>query len=114
MPVIKVWCLPADFSEDQLRQLHQAIVQAVISVKELGLKGEEDMVTLFPKDMMAYGLGTEIVIEVTELWKKPERTDEVRARLARDLGGTLKVVFPEARVMCYITPFDHLQGFWVS
>ena len=72
------------------------------------------MVTLFPKDMMAYGLGTEIVIEITGLWDKPARTDEVRARLAQNLGRAVKAMFPKARVMHYIIPFDQRQGFWVN
>ena len=52
MIVIKVWCLPSDQSEDDLNRLHQAIVKAAVSVPELCLKGENDMVCLFPTDLM--------------------------------------------------------------
>ncbi len=114
MPMIKVWCLPDDLTEGELREIHQDIVKAAMSVEVLGFKGEEDMLTLFPKDMMTYGLGTEIAIEVTELWDKPERTDEVRAELAKQLGEAVSKHFPTAKVMCYITPFSQRQGFWMK
>ena len=114
MPVIKVWCLPADLSEERLRELHKAIVGAAVRVHELGLRGEDDMVTLFPKDMMSYGLGTEIVIEVTELCETPESTDEVRKKFARHLVSIVKVMFPNAQVMSYITPYRPANGFCVS
>ncbi len=111
MCVIKLWCLPHDLPQERYRELHKAVVGAVVSVKELGLKDESDMVTLFPADLMIYGLGTEIVIEVTELWEKPERTDEVRNRLSEKLVLAVKALFPDACVMCYITLFDKRQGF---
>lgn len=115
MPVIKLWCLPNDLDEERLRELHKAVVAAVVGVKELGLRGEQDMITLFPPDMMKYGLGTEIIIEVGELFGKPERTEEVRGRLAQSLGETVKSLFPDAKVVCKLDPpFDPKQGYWVS
>ncbi len=114
MPMIKVWCLPNNLTEEKLREVHQEIVRAAVSVKELGLKDEGDILTLFPKDMMNYGLGTEIAIEVAELWEMPERTDEVRATLAKQLGEAVSRHFPTAKVMCYITPFGQQQGFWMK
>lgn len=113
MPVIKVWCLPK-CSERTLNKIHKGIVSAVESVTELGLKGECSMTVLFPFDAMKYGLGTEIVVEVTGLFVKPERTDGVRQRLAQALGITIKGLFPKAMVECFVYPFDHAQGFWMS
>ncbi len=92
MPVIKVWCLP-EIDEPKLNALHKSIVRAVVSVEELGIKDENDMTCLFVPDMMKYGLGSEIVIEVTGLFAKPERTDEVRQRLAERLGQAVKELF---------------------
>lgn len=105
MPVIKVWCLPK-VGERKLNQIFKGIVSAVESVPELGLKGEKSMTVLFPTDMMKYGLGTEIIVEVTGLFVKPERTDEVRQRLAQAIGTTVKGLFPKARVECFVFPFD--------
>ena len=114
MPVIKVWCLPHDLTEEQLREIHKGIVKAVENVEILGIKGEQGMVTLFPKDMMSYGLGSEIVIEVSGLFEKIERTDAVRNELACNLGAAVQGVFPDAFVMCLIDSFNHEKGFWSS
>ena len=80
MPVIKVWCLPAQ-NEVQLRELHQTIVTAVVSVSELKLKDENDMTCLFPPDQMQYGLGSEVIVEVTGLFAKRNRTPQIKKRL---------------------------------
>lgn len=112
MPVIKVWCLP-QMEEDKLNDLHQAIVGAVSGVKELGLKDEKDMTTLFPSDLMKYGLGTDIIVEITGLDDKPERTHDVLKRLAKNTGEAVSSFFPNAKVECFIHPFNHGQnGFW--
>ena len=73
MPIIKVWCLPADQNEEQLNTLHKKIVSAVIGIPELELKDENDMTCLFPPDSMKYGLGDEIIVEI-EVFEKPKRT----------------------------------------
>lgn len=113
MPVIKVWCLPKS-TERKLNKVFEDIVKAVEGVPELGLKGKQSMTVLFPPDMMKFGLGTEIIIEVTGLFEKPERTAEVRNRLAESLGKTLKRHFPKAMVECFVFPFDPSQGFWTN
>ena len=113
MPVIKVWCLPKS-TERKLNQVFEGIVKAVEGVPELELKGKRSMTVLFPPDMMKFGLGTEIIIEVTGLFKKPERTAKVRRRLAERLGKTLKEHFPKAIVECFVYPFDRNQGFWTN
>ena len=113
MPVIKVWCLPK-LSERKLNKVFKGIVSAVESIPELGLKGEKSMTILFPVDMMKYGLGTEIIIEVTGLFVNQERTNKVRERLAQAIGTTVKELFPKAMVECFVFPFDPSQGFWTN
>jgi hypothetical protein len=116
MPQITVWCLQPDLSEDRLRELHQRIVDAAVSIKELGLKDENDFLTVFPLDMMKYGAGTEIMVQVSELWHKPERTPSVRNALTKALGMTVKEMFPNAVVAARIDPpFNPVRdGFWTS
>lgn len=114
MPVIKVWCLPADQSEEKLNDLHQSIVSAVISIPELGLKDENDMTCLFVPDLMSYGLGEEIIVEISGLFEKPERTDEVRQRLAENVGSNVKKLYPDAKVECFVSSFNPINGFWTS
>lgn len=113
MPVIKVWCLPK-LSQKKLEYLFVEIVRVVKNFRELGVRGEKDMVVLFPTDAMKYGLGSEIIVEVTGLLVKPERTDEVRQRLAQAIGIVIKGLFPKAVVECFVYPFDPTQGFWKS
>lgn len=113
MPVIKVWCLPKS-NECKLQKILGDIVKAVESVSELGLRGENSMTVLMPPDSMKYGLGTEIIIEVTGLFIKPERNDEVRNRLAERLGKVIETHYPETKVECFVYPFDPTQGFWTN
>ena len=113
MPVIKLWCLPL-LTEAKLRKLHQDIVRAVVSVTELGLKTQNDMTVLFPTDMMKYGLGEEVIVEVTGLFARRSRTPEVRARLANHLGRAVQEHVPQAMIEVFVTSFKPEQGFWTS
>lgn len=113
MPVIKVWCLPK-CGEKKLNAIFAGIIKVIESVKEFGLKGERAVTVLFPPDQMAYGLGSEIIIEVTGLSEKPERDGIDLQRLAQALGVFINSVFPDAKVECLIFPFNPLQGFWSS
>ena len=113
MPVIRVSCLPK-CTEAKLKKVFNSIVKAVEGIPELNLKGMHSMTVLFPPDMMKFGLGTEIIIEVIGLFIKRERTPEVRNRLAERLGKTLKEHFPKAMTECFVFPFDPKQGFWTN
>lgn len=114
MPVIRVNCLPEQ-TEDQMRNLHQKIVAAVTSISELGLKSQNDMTCLFPGDMMKYGLGEEIVVEVFGLFIERERTIAVRTRLAEAIGKAIHDLFPESMVEVFVIPFDQFaEAFWSS
>ncbi len=115
MPIIKVWCLPENQKEEDLRRLHQNIVAGVVSVPELGLQDEKSVTCLFIPDMMQYGLGSEIVVEVTGLFEKPERTQQVRRLLAAAIGGRVKGLYHKATVEVFVYPFSpEVSGFWKS
>ncbi len=112
MPVVKVWCLPKT-SETKLNDLHRGIVQALKSVPELGIKNEKSITCLFPTDMMQYGLGTEIIVEVTGLFETPERTDSVHQELAEKLGQVVAGAFPDTELVeVFVYPFNVNQGFF--
>jgi phenylpyruvate tautomerase PptA (4-oxalocrotonate tautomerase family) len=113
MPVIKVWCLPPQ-TEAELNELHRHIVAAVVSVEELGLKDQNDMTCLFQPDMMHYGLGEEIIVEITGLFEKPERTEEVQRKLATRVGRVIDALFPKTLVECFVYSFAPSQGFWCN
>lgn len=114
MPIVKVWCLPANESEEKRQFLYRVILNAIMSIEKLGLKSEKDVTCLFPSDLMAYGLGSEIIIEIGGLFPSPERTLEVRQYLAGKVGGRVKELYPGAKVECFVSTFDPAQGFWSS
>jgi phenylpyruvate tautomerase PptA (4-oxalocrotonate tautomerase family) len=114
MPVIKVWCLPLDQKQKDLKRLYSKIVKAVTSVSELDLKDGKDMTILFVPDLMEYGLGAEIIVEISGLFERPERTPEVLQRLAENVGSAVKELYPKAKVECFIYTFNPRQGFWTS
>jgi len=122
MPIIKVWLLPKGLEDNQLNCLRYEIAKAAESIPELGLRGEQDVTCLFPQDLMPYRHGTEVIIEVTGLFEKPQRTPEVLQRLAEALGTTVSEQlskFPhpydqETKVECFIQSFNPAQGFWTS
>ena len=60
-PVIKVWCLP-NCVESAYEGLFQSIVKRLIITGEI--KTEDDLLVLFPPDLMRYGLGREIFVEI--------------------------------------------------
>jgi hypothetical protein len=73
------------------------------------------MTTLFPADKMRYGLGTDILVEITALADKPERTKNVRDLLARNVGLIVSELFPKAKVESVIYPEDkERDSFWCS
>ena len=110
MLTIKTWCLPGNLPEEKLNALHAAIVKAVISIPEAGIKDESGMLNLFPSDLMSYGLGTEISIEIT---KVPLSCNKViRNKLAMAVGRTVRAMFPEARVECEALPVNSDAGSW--
>jgi len=93
--VIKLWCLPR-VDEDNLHALFTKIVDAVVDLK-IGIESEKDMVVLFPSDMMAYGLGTEVIVEITNA-----PGDDIPREPARRIGEIVKGAFPDAYVQCSV------------
>ncbi|NCD01010.1 hypothetical protein EOL94_02875 [bacterium] len=85
-----------------------------MSIAELGLKNENEMTCLFVPDLMSYGLGEEVIVEIGGLYDKPERTEKVRQNLAESVGRSVKDLYPKARVECFVLTFNPKQGFWVS
>lgn len=112
MLTVKNWCLPGDLSQDRLEELHNAIVAAVISVPETNITRERDMLNLFPPDMMSYGLGQEIRIEITDLPCKLLKA--VRDRLATVVGEAVQKLFTEARIKCIAREASSNDGSWSS
>lgn len=113
MFAIKTWCLDPKTPQDVLRAIHQGFVSAVVSFEALrvvGLKDEDSMLVLFPPDLMEYGVGTEILVEATDL---DESVDlKVRNDLAAKLGMVINTYFSEAKISCKVRPRDRQDGTW--
>jgi len=98
-------------TEDRLKILCESIISTVESIAELGLAGKDAITVLFPSDRMEWGLGDEIIAEVA-IFNKPERTEEVFAKLAEKIGTLLHGNFPGAKIECFIHPLERSSGFW--
>lgn len=81
------------------------------STKEFKLEGK-DIACFFPKDLMAQGLGEEVVIFVDGLTEAPERTEAAKNSLALAICRTTHLFFPDTNnIECVIRPFSQGQGF---
>ena len=118
-PVVKVYLLPADWSEEKYQELMASIVSAISSIGALmlTLHSEEDVYIIFPKDHMAKGLGEEILIEF-DLPKHliPDLNDTVEFEdlVTMTLGKAVQRHLPKANIQCKIYPFEAKKGCWVS
>jgi len=100
--VVKVWCLPAR-GEEELRAFHKSLVATVVE-QDVGVQDENDMITLFPRDMMDYGLGKEILVEIFDF---PFLADiNKKGLLVGNVCSTVKQSFPDAQVQCSLRHTD--------
>ena len=112
MPVVKVWCLPDGLKEDDLRAIHKSIVAEAVA-QDVGIKDETTMTVLFPPDMMKYGLGSEIIIEVlTGLFVRQGLGADAREKFAKAMVRAIKKLYPKPMVECFIYPFQRRDGFY--
>jgi hypothetical protein len=63
---------------------------------------------------MKYGLGSEVIVEISGLFEKPERTSKVIDRLAAAVGTVVSEKFPDAKIECLVYSFNPACGFWTS
>jgi len=101
MLTIKVWCLPK-LSQKKLEKLLWDILEAIRDtdgMTEAGHTGTGNVLVLFPKDMMKFGLGDEVLIE-TEGLNATETTTFARFRqeLAKKLGQVVQKHVPKAQI----------------
>lgn len=135
-PVVTVWCLPANLSEGELRQIFIEVVATFKSQPGLDIQSESDLVVLFPSDRMSYGLGSEIVITVEGVEFSLQSEEEVgvdgpisasvneiidclkkellitgHSELAERLVEVFIARFPAASIQCTVRRGDPYQGF---
>ena len=111
MPVLIVYGIPEDAKEIELQRFWEALRDSVVAVKELDITKDQVSV-FFPSDRLKEGLGEEIIVFVEGLFDWPERTKEVRKRLAEIVAETAKKFFPKTNMVeCFVRPFDPGLGF---
>jgi hypothetical protein len=115
MPIIMVLGTPNEMDQRQLERLCLALRDATALITELNLTHDQVSV-FFPPDRLTKGLGEEIIINVVGLFDKPERTPDVRKRLAEMLVKAAQFYLNEAGffpqlVEAFVNPFDEKQGF---
>lgn len=108
MLVVKVWCLSVDSTEKQLRNIHQKIVTAATGIPGLHIKEEKDICVLFPKDMMSYGLGQEIIIEVSNIGVGA--IENYIGLMADSFASALKEFFPHSYVQCQVATTPRINS----
>lgn len=112
IPTVKIWCLPWDITQDQLLVLHNGIVKVMASISETGVDNERDMLNLFSPDLMTYGLGSEIKVELKDIL---QYNDIVRVKLPSHIGEFIVKMFPGAHVFCRVEFCNSdKKGYWSS
>ena len=109
MPVVRVECLP-EMREDELKGLFEQI-RELLSTSLPRRIPVEDLTVLFPRDMMKYGLGEEIIVTVEDydIGHKRERLD-----LADALGNMFRQRFQNSRIKVRVRPVNFEDGRWDS
>ncbi len=87
MPVLIIYGMPNSIGH-QLPQLCRYLCDTVAAVEELRITNSSVRV-FFPADLCQEGLGEELVCFVQGLCTKPERTQEVKRKLACEISGVL-------------------------
>lgn len=97
MFVVKVWWLPPKQTEGKLQLIFNSIVSAVTSVPEFNVKNQNDMLVIFPEDLMKYNLGEKILVEVTILgWGT--FFSQSQDKLEKGIGKAITDLYPNATV----------------
>jgi hypothetical protein len=95
---IKVWCLQGDLAQKMYEDLHKKLVAAMVDIKHLNIRDENDLLVLFPKDLMQYGLGNELLIEFGGSPQLEGQYDRWYSVVGERLALTVKYLFPNARI----------------
>ena len=62
-PTIQVWPLPS-LTQPEFEELFNDIVRTCQKIERLAVKDQNDLIVGFPKDLMEYGLGLDIIVQV--------------------------------------------------
>lgn len=103
MPVITISGLPADISEEQLHLLRSHLRQGVADIKSLNIK-KGDVTVVYVAER-ALQKKCEVIATVSKLLDKPQRTAQVRDRLASRITHILGICFEKHTTVTLIEVF---------
>ncbi len=112
-PVVKVYLLPITWSELAYRDCFDKILAAAKGLPGLQVETSNDLIVLFPKDLMQMGLGTEVLVEVDIPTNYRVGPGKDEAQVAKAFGEVLHELLPGAHVQCKVYRFD-IGGLWTS
>ena len=105
MPILIVYGIPTETDKETLEIFSDLMRQRAADIEDLGIKKEQVSI-FFPQDLMAKGLGEEIIIFIDGLTEKPERTEKVKKQLVLNLVDEVHQSFPKATLIeCIIRPY---------
>lgn len=89
MPIVTIKGIPKAFHDTPMyRNGVRAIREGVVSIRELELK-TDDVSIFVQSDMPEGGFGEEIIVEVSRLFRKKNRTKVVRQKLADKIAAVV-------------------------
>jgi len=112
-PIVKVFLVPGEWKEKQLQDCFDELVAAAKTVPVMRVSSEEDIIVLFPKDLMRKGLGTEVVIEVS-LNFYPGLGDTQKRDVAYAMWRVMQDFLPKAHIQCTVSTFETVHGYFES
>lgn len=105
MPILIVYGIPTETDQETLEIFSELMRQRTAGIEELGIKKEQVSI-FFPSDLMAQGLGEEVIVFIDGLTEKPERTEKVKRQLVLNLVDEVHQSFPKATLVeCIIRPY---------
>lgn len=103
MLAIKVFGLPR-LQEPEYKRLHTDLVAATMSIESFGVKDELDMMVWFPPDLMTYGLGYDLWVELTEAGRP--QPAEIQHRLYVLMVEALRKAVPKVINIAFVAGCD--------
>jgi hypothetical protein len=117
MPVIRVSGLPQTLFQTNFKSvlttIRDDIKHAVLEISELELSSPEQVSVFFPIDGLPQ-TANEFIVEIFGLLERPERSREIRERLAASVGNAVHKHYPKSLVESLVTTQNPIDGFWSS
>ncbi len=98
MPIFNIRLIPQNKGDDFYRRIYEDMVAVVMADRQLQKRFEDhrQLSFCFNADLMEYGMGEEVVIEVTRM---PQIEGVPWARIAAELGLSITTLLPDTKLV---------------